>query len=58
LQSEKIEKWRKIAVEASKQCGCNIITDICDVMDFGDILKSVGVYGLRFGSRITWHICL
>lgn len=44
--SEKIERWRKIAVEASKQCGRNTITEINDVMDFGNILKSVGSYDI------------
>ena len=44
--SEKIEKWRKIAVEASKQCGRNTITEINDVMDFGNILKGVGNYDI------------
>jgi len=46
--SEKIERWRKIAVEASKQCGRNTITEINDVMDFGNILKSVGSYDISF----------
>ncbi len=44
--SEKIERWRKIAVEASKQCGRNTITEINDVMDLGNILKSVGSYDI------------
>lgn len=30
----KIEKWRKISVEASKQCGRNLITEISDVLPF------------------------
>ncbi len=44
--SEKIEKWRRISVEASKQCGRNMITEISGVMDFANMLKSVGNYDL------------
>ncbi|MFQ5963143.1 MAG: 16S rRNA (uracil(1498)-N(3))-methyltransferase [Candidatus Scalinduaceae bacterium] len=44
--SEKIEKWRSIAIEASKQCGRSIVTEISDVMDFRNILKSVEKYDL------------
>ncbi len=44
--SGKIKKWQKIAVEASKQCGRNTITEINDVMDFGSILKCVGNYDI------------
>ena len=44
--SEKIEKWRKLAIEASKQCGRNTITEICDVVDFGDITKNLDNYDL------------
>ena len=44
--SGKIEKWRKIAIEAAKQCGRNTITEIGDVMDFGNILENVGIYDL------------
>jgi len=40
--SEKIEKWRKIAIESSKQCGRNTITEISDVADFCNILENVG----------------
>lgn len=44
--SGKIEKWRKIAIESSKQCGRNTITEIGDVVDFGDILEDAGIYDL------------
>lgn len=44
--SGKIEKWRKIAIESSKQCGRNTITEISDVVDFGDILEDAGNYDL------------
>ena len=44
--SVKIEKWQKIAIEASKQCGRNTITEICEVGDFEDVLKSIDSYDL------------
>ncbi|MHC4270125.1 MAG: 16S rRNA (uracil(1498)-N(3))-methyltransferase [Planctomycetota bacterium] len=44
--SVKIEKWQKIAIEASKQCGRNTITEICEVVDFEDVLKSIDNYDL------------
>jgi 16S rRNA (uracil1498-N3)-methyltransferase len=43
---EKIGKWRKIAIEASKQCGRSTITEISEVMDFGNILKGIGSYDI------------
>jgi len=44
--SAKIEKWQKIAIEASKQCGRNTITEIGKVVDFDNILKTVDSYDL------------
>lgn len=44
--SEKVEKWRKIAIEASKQCGRNTIIDVNDVMDYGNFLKRVESYDI------------
>ena len=44
--SEKIEKWRKIAIEAAKQCGRNTITEIGDVVNFGDIIDNLDNYDL------------
>ncbi len=44
--SAKIEKWQKIAIEASKQCSRNTITEICEIVDFEDILKSIDSYDL------------
>ena len=44
--SEKIEKWQKIAIEASKQCGRNTITEIGEVVDFENVLKTVDSYDL------------
>ncbi len=44
--SEKIEKWRKIAIEASKQCGRNTITEIGEVVDFCNIIENLDSYDL------------
>ena len=44
--SEKIEKWRKIAIEAAKQCGRNTITEISEVVDFKNVLENLDSYDL------------
>ncbi len=44
--SAKIEKWQKIAIEASKQCGRNTITEIGKVVNFNNVLKTVDSYDL------------
>ena len=44
--SAKIEKWQKIAIEASKQCGRNTITEIGNVVDLDNILNTVNSYDL------------
>ncbi|HLG31003.1 MAG TPA: RsmE family RNA methyltransferase [Candidatus Brocadiales bacterium] len=42
----KITKWRKVAIEAAKQCGRNIVTKITDTLTFDKLLETVGSYGL------------
>ena len=44
--SAKIEKWQKIAIEASKQCGRNTITEVGNVVDFDNILNTADSYDL------------
>ena len=44
--SVKIEKWQKIAIEASKQCGRNTITEIGNVVNFDNILNTVDSYDI------------
>ena len=44
--SAKIEKWQKIAIEASKQCGRNTITEIGKVVNFNNVLKTADSYDL------------
>ncbi|ODS33388.1 MAG: ribosomal RNA small subunit methyltransferase E [Candidatus Scalindua rubra] len=45
-RSEKIEKWRRIAIETSKQCGRNIITEISNGTDFCNFIKNAKSYDL------------
>ncbi len=44
--SVKIEKWQKIAIEASKQCGRNTITEIGEIVDFCNLLNAVDRYDI------------
>lgn len=43
---EKIERWDKIAIEASKQCKRNFVTKIEKVTSLDDVIKNVGNYDL------------
>lgn len=43
---DKIERWNKVAIEASKQCKRNFITKIEDVMPFDSLVKTVHNYDL------------
>jgi 16S rRNA (uracil1498-N3)-methyltransferase len=43
---EKIERWNRVAIEASKQCKRNFITKIENVMSMDDLLKTVYNYDL------------
>lgn len=43
---EKIERWNKIAIGASKQCRRNFVTTIEDVMPFDSLMKTVCNYDL------------
>ena len=36
----KQEKWRRVAMEACKQCGQNIVPEVCPVVAFGDVLEA------------------
>ena len=42
----KITKWRKVAIEASKQCGWNTVTDITDTSTFDKLMETAGSYSL------------
>lgn len=43
---EKIEKWQRIAIETSKQCGRNVITEISSSMDFCNFIRNAESYDL------------
>lgn len=45
--SHKVERWRSIAVEASKQCGRTCITEITEVSPFSKLINSAGAYKLK-----------
>ena len=49
--AEKIEKWNKVVIEASKQCKRNFLTKIEDVMSFDGLMKTFCDYNL---SLIAW----
>ncbi|MDR4497605.1 MAG: 16S rRNA (uracil(1498)-N(3))-methyltransferase [Candidatus Scalindua sp.] len=44
--SDKIEKWKRVVIETSKQCGRNMITEIAAVENFDTLLKRVSDYDL------------
>jgi 16S rRNA (uracil1498-N3)-methyltransferase len=50
--SRKRERWRKIAVEASRQCGRSDITEIGEIVTFERMLRNVPESGLRL---IPWE---
>ena len=41
-----VERWRRIAVEASKQCGRSVVPDIGEITDLEDVLGSRGDFDL------------
>ncbi|MEP9411807.1 MAG: 16S rRNA (uracil(1498)-N(3))-methyltransferase [Candidatus Brocadia sp.] len=43
---DKIERWKKVTIEASKQCKRNFITKIEDVMSFDSLMNTVHSYNL------------
>ncbi|MFQ5956200.1 MAG: 16S rRNA (uracil(1498)-N(3))-methyltransferase [Candidatus Brocadiales bacterium] len=45
--SRKVEKWRSVAVEASKQCGRTYITEIADVLSFSRLMNSADAYSQK-----------
>ncbi len=49
----KVERWRKIAVEASKQCGRTNVPGIDDVTEYRDMLTRVDQYDLVLVACLT-----
>jgi len=52
---EKIERWNKIAIEASKQCKRNFITTIENIMPLDDLVKNVRNYDLSLIASTKPH---
>ena len=46
--SLKAERWRSVAVEASKQCGRTYITEISEVLGFSRLMDMAGAYQPKF----------
>ncbi|MEE9200849.1 MAG: 16S rRNA (uracil(1498)-N(3))-methyltransferase [Candidatus Brocadiales bacterium] len=45
--SPKVEKWRSVAVEASKQCGRTYVTETSEVLTFSGLMETAGLYQPR-----------
>ena len=43
----RVERWRRIAKEAAKQSGAQVIPDIEDISDFDGMIPRMGDYGLK-----------
>ncbi len=48
-----VERWRKIAVETSKQCGRSVVPEIRQVTSFTDVLRSAGNFSLRLMACLS-----
>ena len=44
--ASKIDKWRRAAVEACKQCGRNLLPEILELHDLGGVLAAAAAYDL------------
>lgn len=44
--SQKLEKWRRLAIEASKQCGRTYVTEVEGVTSFPELLEETGRHEL------------
>ncbi len=44
--SQKLNKWRRIAIEASKQCGRTYVTEVEEMTPLTSLLGETGRYGL------------
>ncbi|MBM4064045.1 MAG: 16S rRNA (uracil(1498)-N(3))-methyltransferase [Planctomycetes bacterium] len=53
--AEKIEKWNKVVIEASKQCKRNYLTKIEDVMSFDSLMKTINNYDLLLVACTNTH---
>ena len=46
MTAVRIDRLKKIAEEASKQCGRGIIPEICEVIDFSTLIQELSLYDL------------
>lgn len=53
--SRKIERWRKIAIEATEQCERQIVPSIQDPLDLVSALKTVSISNLQTYLCVTRH---
>jgi len=53
--AEKIEKWNKVVIEASKQCKRNFLTKLEDVMSFDGLIKTSCDYDLSLIACTNTH---
>lgn len=44
--AKKVERWRKIAVEAAKQCGRQDVPEITDITDYAELIRGADLYDL------------
>ncbi|MGR3319198.1 MAG: RsmE family RNA methyltransferase [Candidatus Anammoxibacter sp.] len=53
----KVEKWRKISVEASKQCGRNLVTEISEVLPFESLNLLINAHetSIIFSNEDGFH---
>ena len=50
--SGKAARWRKIAIEASRQCGRGVVPEVSEIVSFGEMLSMPGRHNLRI---ILWE---
>ena len=43
---KKVERWNKISVEASKQCGRSDVVEVCEILSFDEMLKKFSEFDL------------
>lgn len=52
-RSANIQRWRKIAKEASKQCGRTDLPDISEIKNFSDLVKNFAGYDLGLLAALS-----
>lgn len=52
-KARRLERWRKIAIESSKQCGNPDVPEIPGVKDFAEAVSSIDGYGLKLIAALS-----